>query len=100
MGTLGRSPIGPAVIDFMGHMRAPAALGRTLMGVRFPTVAGLGGAIDPCARASSAFARFGLGFIEIGPVTLSPLSGRAAVQRSHARQTILVADPPDNPGAL
>ena len=26
MGTLGRSPWGPAVIDFMGHMRAPEGL--------------------------------------------------------------------------
>jgi dihydroorotate dehydrogenase len=99
MGALGRSPIGPAVIDFMGHMRAPASLGRTLMGIPFPTVVGLGGAIDPCGRATAALARFGVGFIEIGPVTLRPLSGRAVIERSAARQSILSADPPDNPGA-
>lgn len=99
MGALGRSPIGPFVIDFMGHMRPASSLGRTLIGISFPTAVGLGGAIDPCARATAALARFGVGFIEIGPVTLPALSGRRAVERSTARETITMDDPPDNPGA-
>src|SRR5690348_4007918 len=69
MGALGRSPWGPAVIDFMGHMRAPEGLRCEVAGLTFPTAVGLGCGIDPAGRAANAFARFGLGFIEIGPVT-------------------------------
>jgi dihydroorotate dehydrogenase len=99
MGTLGRSPFGPAVIDFMGHMRAPRGLRRQHLGLNFPTVVGLGCGLDPCGRAASAFARFGIGFIEIGPVTLAPISGARRIERSETRASIVSAVLPDNPGA-
>jgi dihydroorotate dehydrogenase len=99
LGALGRSPLGGMVIDFMGHMRAPEGLGRQHMGLRFPTVVGLGGALDPSAQAAAAFARFGVGFLELGPVTLRPRTGSGRLALSTERGTIAAPDPPDNPGA-
>jgi dihydroorotate dehydrogenase len=97
MGTLGRSPLGGAVIDFMGHMRAPQGLRRTVLGITFPAPVGLGG-LDPAARALGAFARFGAGFLEVGPVTLLSRVGAALIERSSERESITTPDPPDNPG--
>ena len=41
IGTLARLPFGSAVIDFLGHMRPPAELGRSYLGIQFPTAVGL-----------------------------------------------------------
>jgi dihydroorotate dehydrogenase len=100
MGTLARSPLGPTVIDLMGHMRAPAALARTRMGVRFASPVGLGAGLDPEACAFAAFARFGVGFVEVGPVTLPPVTDAGPVERDDARQAIVFPEIPDNPGLL
>ena len=98
MGALGRSRVGSAVIDLLGHMRPPASLRRTHMGLTFPAPVGLGCGLDPEARAVNALARFGFGFLEIGPVTLAPLRGAGPVERSDARQAILTPEPQENPG--
>jgi dihydroorotate dehydrogenase len=99
MGALGRSRFGPAVIDFMGHMRAPEGLRRTLAGIPFSSVVGLGCGLDPEGCAANAFARFGIGFLEIGPVTASPVTGAAPVERVDEREAIVGSEIPDNPGA-
>jgi hypothetical protein len=96
MGTLARSPLGPAVIDFLGHMRAPAGLRRELIGLTFPTVVGLGCSLDPRARALGAFARFGFGFVELGPITLLPLARAGPIERSAEREAITISDPPES----
>src|SRR5262245_27931351 len=46
LGTLARLPVGPHLIDFLGHMRPDPCLGRTVLGVRFPSPVGLGVGID------------------------------------------------------
>jgi dihydroorotate dehydrogenase len=99
MGTLGRSPFGPTVIDLMGHMRAPDGLRRTLAGLTFPSPVGLGCGLDPTGCAAPAFARFGMGFLEIGPVTLTPVTRAPPVERVDDRQSIVSVEIPDNPGA-
>jgi dihydroorotate dehydrogenase len=99
MGTLARVPLGPAVIDFLGHMRPDPRLARKRLGIVFPTAVGLGAGVDPEALAAPAFARFGFGFLEIGPVTLRPVSGSAPLGRDLARQAVEWPDPPDNLGA-
>jgi hypothetical protein len=101
LGALGRSPAGPFVIDFLGHMRADPRLARTVQGVEFPTVVGLGSGIDVEAGAIPALARFGFGFIEVGPVTARPrrVSGDQAVERRAREESIAAPDPSDNPGA-
>jgi dihydroorotate dehydrogenase len=96
MRGLARLPFGAAVIDFLGHMRPDPRLTRSLLGVSFPTPVGLGPGIDANAVALSALARFGVGFVEVGPVTVDPIRGR--VERWVDRQAIRWGDPPPNPG--
>jgi dihydroorotate dehydrogenase len=99
MGRLARLPFGPALIDFLGHMRPPEALARSLLGLSFPTPVGLGPGIDPHAVALPALARFGLGFLEFGPVTLEPVEAEAvpAVER-RGDQALWYPDVPANVG--
>src|SRR5260221_8914008 len=78
MGRLARLPFGPALIDFLGHMRADERLACTHVGVTFPTPVGLGPVLDGGAVALGALARFGVGFLEVGPVTLAPVTGELA----------------------
>src|SRR5438132_9067474 len=82
MGRLARLPFGPAVIDFLGHMRADPRLRRSLGGVQFPTAVGLGPGLDAAAVALPALARFGFGFLELGPVTVAGwLAGQPLARR-------------------
>ncbi|HXG68465.1 MAG TPA: dihydroorotate dehydrogenase, partial [Blastocatellia bacterium] len=71
MGRLARLPFGPAAIDFLGHMRADARLRRCFLGITFPTAVGCGPGLDAEAVALPALARFGCGFLEVGPVTVA-----------------------------
>jgi len=98
MGPLGRSRAGSLLIDFLGHMRAPAALERRLLGLRFPTPVGLGCDLDPQLRAVHALARFGVGFFELGPVTCEPVASTSSMAVDPQRGCILTADPPEGPG--
>jgi len=71
--------------------------------VEFSTVVGLGCGIDVEARAISALARFGFGFLEVGPATASPkrrIGGDHEVERRAQDESMAAPDPPDNPGAL
>ena len=97
MGGLGRLPFGGAVIDFLGHMRAPARLRREHMGLVFPTPVGLGPRLDSHARAAAALSRFGIGFLEVGPVTRAAVEAPSSVERC-AGDAIWFPDPPSNPG--
>ncbi len=97
MGMLGRSPIGPFVIDFMGHMKPDVRLRESVNGIEYTSPTGLGANIDIDAAATSALARFGFGFIEIGPVTLEP--GAGSIKRDDASESITLPFPTPNPGA-
>jgi len=68
LSTLSRLPLGPAAIDFLGHMRADDRLRTTLGALTLPGPIALGSLIDPTGSACRAFARFGVGLLEIGPV--------------------------------
>jgi len=78
LGTLARTPLGPAAIDFLGHMRADERLRTRLGSVELPGPIALGAMLDPQGKACGAFARFGAGLIEVGPVGEKP---NAAVPR-------------------
>ena len=69
LARLAHTPGGPGLIDFLGHMRADSRLARRIAGQSISGPMGLGSLTDPEGRASRAFARFGAGFLEIGPVT-------------------------------
>jgi dihydroorotate dehydrogenase len=98
MGMLARLPLGPQVIDFLGHMRPSQQLRRSLRGITFPTPVGLGAGIDIHATALPALARFGFGFLEVGPVTAEPVVGDDALA-GRAEEAIWYPELPPNPGA-
>jgi dihydroorotate dehydrogenase len=97
MGALARLPLGSAFIDFLGHMRPPARLARSFLGITFPTPLGLGD-IDPNAVALPAFARFGFGYLEVGPIAFEPSSGNGRIELRLEEQAIYSPDPPIHPG--
>jgi dihydroorotate dehydrogenase len=88
MGGLSRLPFGPALINLLGHMRAPRELEKNLMGIRFPASVGLGPYLDVELKALRAFSRFGFGFMEIGPVMTQPFAP-APVARVEHQQAIV-----------
>src|SRR5436853_18166 len=75
MAALARLPLGPRLIDFLGHMRADPRLARPLLGTTFPAPVGIGPWLDARAVALRALARFGVGFLEVGPVSLAGSAG-------------------------
>jgi dihydroorotate dehydrogenase len=96
MGRLSRLPLGPAAIDFLGHMRADPRLRQSFLGidgVDFPTAVGLGPGLDGRAAALPALARFGFGFLDVGPITAGP-TGTAAPIRRETPEAIWSPDPP------
>jgi dihydroorotate dehydrogenase len=102
IGALGGSPAGSFVIDFLGHMRPDARLARTIQGTKFRTVVGLGCGIDVENVALAGLARFGFGFVEVGPVTAHPRrrdAGGSEAERLIANETIAAPYPPNNQGA-
>jgi dihydroorotate dehydrogenase len=96
MGRLARLPLGPAAIDFLGHMRADSRLRRSFLGIDFPTVVGLGPALDGRATALPALARFGFGFLDVGPVTVEATRSSRPIARRADREALWFPDPPDS----
>jgi dihydroorotate dehydrogenase len=88
IGRLARLPLGPFLIDFLGHMRADPRLRRSLLDTDFPTAVGLGPWLDTRMVASEALSRFGVGFIEVGPVSLEGHS--SDVKRLVDQQALLI----------
>ncbi len=92
LGRLARLPFGPAAIDFLGHMRADPRLRHTFLGIDFPTATGLGPGLDGEARALPALARFGFGFIEVGPISQAAVK-TTPIRRVEAEEAIWSPDP-------
>ena len=98
IGALGRSRIGSALIDFLGHMRADPRLETTILGRAFPTAVGLGAGLDPDAVGTPGLAQFGMGFLELGPVTVEPITAPGTTTRDLEQEAITRPDPAPNPG--
>lgn len=94
MGWLARLPLGGVVIDLLGHMRPDERLACTHNGVSFATAVGLGPGLDGAATALPALSRFGVGFIDIGLVTLTDSPGQAPIERRDDQQAIWQPDAP------
>ena len=91
MGRLARLPFGPFLIDFLGHMRADPRLRQSLLDTDFPTAVGLGPWLDNThVVALEALSRFGVGFIEIGPVTLEGSAAARPVRRLEAQEALWI----------
>ena len=98
MGRLARLPLGTQVIDFLGHMRADSRLRRTKLGIEFAGPVGLGVGVDPDCVATPALARFGFGFLELGPITPESRRDSGPVLRRDSPEEIEIAAISDNPG--
>ncbi|HEX3525593.1 MAG TPA: dihydroorotate dehydrogenase [Thermoanaerobaculia bacterium] len=96
MGRLARLPFGPAVIELMGQMRPDPRLRRSFLGLDFPTAIGLGPGLDANAVALPALARFGFGFLDIGPVRVDGAAGGAPIARRPEQEALWSPDPPDS----
>ena len=96
MGGLSRVPFGPYLIDFLGHMRADPRLGQSFLNTTFPTAVGIGPWLDTHAVAVHALARFGVGFIEVGPVTLDGNVAARPIKRVENEEAFWVDDEPDS----
>jgi dihydroorotate dehydrogenase len=81
MGRLAAAPGGRQIIEWLGHMRPPPGIARTLGGLYVPGPVGLGPDLDPHAVAPAALAQFGFGFLEVGPITLEPVEASRPVER-------------------
>src|SRR5918996_3330493 len=96
MSGLARLPFGPYLIDFLGHMRADTRLRQTFIGIEFPTAAGIGPWLDNQAVALRALARFGIGFIEVGPVTLERHIATRPIRRLDDQEAFWIDNEPDS----
>jgi dihydroorotate dehydrogenase len=97
IGTLARLPLGGKVIDLLGHMHPDPHLRCDVLGITFPSPVGLGAGLDVDGTALRAFARFGFGFLEVGPVLREAVAA-PEVQRSVEQQALWVPEPPPNIG--
>ena len=95
MGTLSRLPLGPYLIDFLGHMRADPRLRQSFCDITFPTAVGIGPWLDTHSVATRALARFGVGFIEVGPVTLDRNVAVRPIRRVVDQEAFWIDDDPD-----
>lgn len=97
MGALASSTAGARFIEAFGDMAAPPSLRRRYGALDLAGPVGFGTGVDPELRAVRALARFGAGFIEVGPVTRDPVAG-GAILRDDTARTIVVEEPLENPG--
>ncbi|UQZ85761.1 Dihydroorotate dehydrogenase (quinone) [Paenibacillus konkukensis] len=98
MGALAKLPGGRLLIRTMGHMEPSPLLESELAGVPLPYPVGLSGGLDPRGVAHRALAQFGLGFIEIGPVTVRELKDSRTIRRDIPNEAIVYPDAAANPG--
>jgi len=94
MGRLSRLPLGPTVIDLFGHMRPDSRLRQSVLGLTIPSPVGIGHTVDPHGLATEALARFGIGFIEIGPIAIRKLQAAKPIEQRVASEAIWVPPEP------
>ncbi|WNR44917.1 dihydroorotate dehydrogenase [Paenibacillus roseipurpureus] len=99
IGGLSRIPGGTFVIRTMGHMEMSPLLQDDLAGVPIACPVGLSGGLDPHGTAHRALAQFGLGFIELGPVTVRAVHSAAPIERAAEEEAIVYPDGYVNDGA-
>jgi dihydroorotate dehydrogenase len=93
LSTVARLPIGPAFIDFLGHMRADERLRTRCGALDLAGPIALGATLDPGGNALGAFGRFGVGMIEVGPVDETNVEQVARnVERARVPVCVRIAD--------
>ncbi|TXK76114.1 hypothetical protein FU659_26190 [Paenibacillus sp. N3.4] len=99
IGGLSRIPGGTLVIKTMGHMELSPILEDELAGVPITCPIGLSGSLDLHGVAHKAIAQFGIGFIEIGPVTVREVRSDEPILRELEHEAIVYPDGYSNDGA-
>lgn len=98
-GSLAKFPLGPKILDFIGDMRPHPRLAVDAIGLQFASRAGLGAGLAFDSASIIAFSHFGLGHIEVGPVTVSPVvAGSKDIKREESTLSISYESVPENPG--
>lgn len=93
MGRLASIPGGKKLIQWMGHMHPDPRLARELKGIHFTAPVGLGCGIDSQMLASRAFAEFGVGYLEVGPLVDDRCGESAPTEVDFAAETITYPSP-------
>lgn len=89
MGALSRLPGGALVIRTLGHAELPPILQTRLAGIPLQSPVGLSGELDVHGTGRKALSQFGIGYIEIGPVTARAIEDDRPIIRDEAAETIL-----------
>jgi dihydroorotate dehydrogenase len=100
LGALGRHRLGPQLIALMGHMRPPPSIARQALGLRFASPVGIGADLPGNEGALAALARFGVGFVEVGPVALRGEPPAAAARRDATGGAIAVGASAASAGSM
>lgn len=87
IGLLAKSPLGPKVIEFMGHMAPSPLAACTVTGLHFNTRLALTAGIDADLLGTKPLSQFGFGYIEAGPVSKEPIKG-APPRREEVTESI------------
>jgi dihydroorotate dehydrogenase len=90
VGALAALPGGPGLIATFGHMDPPAGLAASLAGLALRSPLGIAGELDPRLLGTAGLARFGVGFIEVGPVTVSPAAETHGPRLSADGQSVVL----------
>jgi dihydroorotate dehydrogenase len=98
MGKLSKLPGGSLLIKTLGHMESHAILKTSRWGIDFQFPVGVSGALDIHGVAPRALAQFGLGFMEVGPVTVDPIVSSMPIQRDRDEEGIWYPDANVNDG--
>lgn len=77
---LGKHKIGPHLIALMGHTQPASSLACSFAGLDLASPVGLGADLPDNALGLASMARFGVGFVELGPVALAA-SGTIELER-------------------
>ncbi|MVN89100.1 hypothetical protein GO986_20375 [Deinococcus sp. HMF7620] len=73
LSRVGTHPRGRQLLDLVGRLRPHPSLQRVLLGFTFRAPVGLGAGVDVGGQAAAGLCTFGLGFLEVGPLTLDPV---------------------------
>ncbi|SEB94376.1 hypothetical protein [Paenibacillus sp. GP183] len=88
MGAVSKLPGGSLLIRTLGHMESYPGLKSSLSGIAVKYSVGVSGSLDIHGFAPRAVSQFGLGFMEVGPITLEPIVCDKAIQKDVKREAI------------
>ncbi|UCZ53824.1 dihydroorotate dehydrogenase [Bacillus shivajii] len=79
MNVIASTPGGRHVIHFLGREESSPLHKKHVEGIDLSNSIGLSGKLDPHQSGTKAFSHLGFGFIEIGPITKSPIDVKAPI---------------------